>query len=190
MDFELEIQKTNIGIRISISRYSVCQFSGKTDNFDFFGPNLHRYEFWGRNFEFLSPDSESALPRYHVCQFSGKTNNFDFFGPNLPRNEFWGRNFEFLSPDSESATPIYLACQCSGKTDNFEFFSLNLGKLLNYMRYFGSYNVESVAESWVEARMSWVEVDGADWRWMELGGGGWSWVEVGARFSSTHFILF
>ena len=46
------------------------------------------------------------------------------------------------------------------------------------MQYFGSNIVEDVAESWVEAEMSWVEVDG----------GGWSWVEVGARFSNTLLI--
>ena len=46
------------------------------------------------------------------------------------------------------------------------------------MPYFGSNIVVGVAESWVEAETSWVEVDGA-------GGGGWSWVELGARFSST-----
>ena len=48
--------------------------------------------------------------------------------------------------------------------DNFKIFGLNLGKLPNYVGYFGSYNVEGVAESWVEAEMSWVEVDGAGWR--------------------------
>ena len=50
--------------------------------------------------------------------------------------------------------------------ENFKFFGLNLGELPNYMQYFGSDNVKSVAESWVE------EVDGAGWRWMEPGGGG------------------
>ena len=46
------------------------------------------------------------------------------------------------------------------------------------MQYFGSNIVEGVAESWVEAEMSCVEVGGAGWRlkwsgwrWMELGGG-------------------
>ena len=38
-------------------------------------------------------------------------------------------------------------------------FGLNLGKLPNYVRYFGYYNIEAVAESWVE-------VDGAGWRWV------------------------
>ena len=32
----------------------------------------------------------------------------------------------------------------------------------NYVQYFGSNIVEGVAE----AEMSWVEVDGAEWRWM------------------------
>ena len=99
-----------------------------------------------------------------MCQFSGKTDNFDFFGPNSPKNGFWGRNFEKLNPDAESAPPRYHVCQFSGKTDNFETFCLNLGKFPNYVRYFGSYNVEGVAESFVEAEMSWVEVDGAGWR--------------------------
>ena len=51
--------------------------------------------------------------------------------------------------------------------DNFGFFDLNLGKLPNYVQYFDSNNVEGVAECWVEAEMS--------------------RVEVGAWFSNTHF---
>ena len=123
--------------------------------------NLPKNGFWGQNFE-----SELILPRYHVCQFSGKVDNFDFFSPNLPKKEFWGQNFKDLNPDPESAPPRYHVSQFSGKTDKFEFFSLNLGKLLNYMRYFSSNNVEGVAESWVEGEMSWVEVDGAGRRWV------------------------
>ena len=99
-----------------------------------------------------------------MCQFSGKTDNFDFFGLNLPKNRFWGRNFKNLSPDLESAPPRYHVCQFSAKMDNFEFFGLNLEKLPNYVRHFGSTKVEGIAESWVEAEMSWLKVDGAGWR--------------------------
>ena len=97
MDVGLEIQETNVGIRISIVK-----------NW-----------FWGWNFENLSPDLESASLRYYVHQFSDKTNNFEFLGPNLPKNGFWGRNFKNLSLDSESTPPIYPACQFSVKMDNF-----------------------------------------------------------------------
>ena len=103
------------------------------------------------------------------ANFSGKIENFDFFSPNLPKNRFLGRNFENISPDSQSAPPRYQVCQFSGKTYNFEFLGLNSGRLPNYVRYFGSYNVEGVAESWMEAEMSWVDVGGARWGWMELG---------------------
>ena len=34
------------------------------------------------------------------------------------------------------------------------------------MQYFGSNIVGGVAESWVEAKMSWMEVDGAGWKWV------------------------
>ena len=81
-----------------------------------------------------------------MCQFSGKTDNFDFFGLNLPKKEFRGPNFKILSVDSEPAPPLYHECQFLGKTNIFEFFGLNLGKLPNYVRYFGFYKVEGVAE--------------------------------------------
>ena len=78
-------------IRINIFeilRAYVCVcVSRKTDNFDFFDPNLPENRIWGRNFKNLIMDSEFALSRYHVCQFSVTTDNFDFFGPNLPKKE-------------------------------------------------------------------------------------------------------
>ena len=61
----------------------MCQFSGKKNNFDFFGPNSPKNGFCGRNFKNQSLDLESAPPRYHVCQFSVKMDNFDFFSLNL-----------------------------------------------------------------------------------------------------------
>ena len=61
LDLGLEIQETNVAS--ASSKYSVCQFSGKTDNFD---PNLPKNRFWSQNFEKLRADAESAPPRYHV----------------------------------------------------------------------------------------------------------------------------
>ena len=44
------------------------------------------------------------------------------------------------------------------------------------MQYFGSNIVKGVTESWVEAEMSWVEVDVAGWSWVEVDVAGWRWV--------------
>ena len=63
------------------------QFAAKLDNFDFFGPNLPKNEYWVQNFKNLSPDSESALPRYYAYQFSVKTDNFDFLAQISPKRK-------------------------------------------------------------------------------------------------------
>ena len=83
VDLGLEIQKTNIGIKLASLRYHDCQFSGKTNNFDFFDPNLPKNGLWGQNIKNLCAGSRSAPPRDHVCQFSVKMYNFEFFALNL-----------------------------------------------------------------------------------------------------------
>ena len=140
------------------------QFSDKINNFEFLGPTLPKNKFWGRNFKNLGSDLESASLRYYVNQFLDKRNTFEFLGPNFPKNELWSRNFKNLSLDSESTPLKYHVCQFSVKIDNFSFLDLNFGKLPYYVQYFGSNIVDGVAEGWVEAEMSWVEVDGAEWR--------------------------
>ena len=86
-----KLRKLMLECELSSSRYYVCQFLGETNNFDFFGPNLPRNEFWVQNFKNLSADSGSTHPRYYVCQFSGKTDNFKFFHLNLGKlpNYMW-----------------------------------------------------------------------------------------------------
>ena len=61
----------------------MCQFSGKTDKFDFFGPNLPKNGSKSRNLENLSLHSKSTPPIYHVRQFSVKMDSFKFFGLSL-----------------------------------------------------------------------------------------------------------
>ena len=51
MDLVFEIHKTNVGTRISNLDITVYQFSGKTNNFDSFGPNLPKNGFRVRNSE-------------------------------------------------------------------------------------------------------------------------------------------
>ena len=58
----------------------MCQFSSKTNNFDFLGPNLPKNGFCGRNFKNLSLGSESE---YDECPVLVKIDNFGFFGLNL-----------------------------------------------------------------------------------------------------------
>ena len=92
MDLGLKTRKSSVRIRIN-SRYYMCQFSGKMDNFDFFHPNLPNNGFWHLNFKYLSADLESATPRYHVCQFSVKLDSFEIFYLNLGKLSNYMRYF-------------------------------------------------------------------------------------------------
>ena len=114
-----------------------------------------------------------------MCQFLDKTDIFLLFWPKFAQKLILGSEFQKFKSGFGIAPPRYHECQFSVKTDNFEFFGLNLGKLHDCMRYFSSNNLQSVAESWVEVEMSYVEGDGAGWRF------GWSWLELGAQFSNN-----
>ena len=74
------------------------QFSDKTENLEFLGPNLPKNGFWGRNFENLSLDLESTLPIYLSCipifnqngqllifwpKFGKLSNYVQYFGSNI-----------------------------------------------------------------------------------------------------------
>ena len=146
------------------------------DNFDFFGPNLLKNWFSVRNWENQCGNKNQHPWDTMYANFETKQTTLTFSAQLCPKMGFWGRNFKNLILDSESASHVY---KYLVKMNSSEFFGLNLGNSSNYVRHFGSNNVEGVAESWAEAEMSWREVDGgrrrlkwAGWRWMELGGGG------------------
>ena len=80
MDLGLEIQKTNVRIRMIILEILlyVCQFSGKMDNFDFFGQNLPKNVFWIQNFKNLTVDLETAPPDTMCPNFQAKQTTLNF----------------------------------------------------------------------------------------------------------------
>ena len=64
----------NVGVdsESAFLRYYVLQFSNKTDNVEFLGPNLPKNGSWGHNFKNLSLYLESASIRCCVYQFSDR----------------------------------------------------------------------------------------------------------------------
>ena len=70
MDFGVKISKNKSGFGISILDIPCAPILGKTDNFEFLGPNLPKNGFWSRNFKDLSLDLESTPPLYYVCQLN------------------------------------------------------------------------------------------------------------------------
>ena len=121
----------------ALPRYHECQFSSKTDSFNFFGPNLPKNGFRVENSE-SKCWNKNQYPRDTMCtNFQEKRATLTFLAQICPKVDF------------EVRVGISIS-----KILNFEIFGLNLGKLLNLIRNFGSNNVKVVAESQVEAEMS------------------------------------
>ena len=105
-----------------------------------------------------------------------------FFRPKFAQKWILGSEFQICKSRFVISTCTIPCLPFFSKNGLLWLFRSKFGETENYVRYFGSNNVEGFAESWIEAEMCWVEVDGAEWRlkcdgwrWMELSGAGWSW---------------
>ena len=99
--------------------------------------------------------------------------NFEFLGPNLPKNGFWGRNFKKSKSGFAINTSKIPYVSIFSQNGQLLVFHSKFGEIAHYVQYFSSNIVEGVAESWVEAKMSRVEVEMS---WVEVNGAGWRWV--------------
>ena len=92
MDLGLEFQKTNIEIRINIFEIlcvhvRVCQFSGKTNSFDFSGPNLPKSGFRVGNSENYY-QNKSQKPRYTMyVNVQSKWTTLNFLAQICPKKD-------------------------------------------------------------------------------------------------------
>ena len=116
---------------------------------------------------------ESAFLRYYVHQFSDKTNNFEFLGPNLPKKWILGLEFQksksgfWINTSNIPCVPIFSQ---NGQHLVFrpKFREIAQLRVIFWFKYCWGCCRELVGDgwSWLEVEMSWVEVDGADWRWV------------------------
>ena len=83
MNLGFEIQKTNVGIRISIFQTPCVPIFRQNEQLWLFWPKFTQKWILGPEFQNLSPNLESAPPRYVMCQFSVKMYSFQFSGLNL-----------------------------------------------------------------------------------------------------------
>ena len=137
------------------------QFSDKTNNFDFFGPNLPKNEFWSQNFKNLSLDLESSSVRYLVYQFLDKTNNFEFLDPNLPKNGFLGTEFQKSKSGFGINTSNIPCVPIFSQNGQLLIFWLKLGEIAQLR-----------AIVWSKYCWGCCRKLGGDWN--KLGGGAWS----------------
>ena len=175
-NLELEIQKTNFGIRISILDIPCVPIFRKNGQLWLFCPKFSQKWILGWGIQKANVGIKISILEIPCVPIFRQNGQLCLFGPKFDQkwilwSEFQKSKSGFkISSSKIPCEPIF------SQMGNSEFFGLNLGKLPNYLRCFGSNIVEGVVESWVEAEMSWVEVDGAEWR---LKWAGWRWMELG-----------
>ena len=129
-DLGLKFEKTNIEIRINIFEIlcvyvRVCQFSGKTNSFDFFSPNLPKNGFRVGNSRNYCRN-KNQHPRYTMCaNFQSKWKTFNFSAQICPKQDL-GLETEKSNFRIRITLSRHSVCQFSAKLDKFDFFGPNL----------------------------------------------------------------
>ena len=150
MDFELEIQKTNVGIRINI--FEILCVPIVIQNWQFW---LFQRKFpkkWILGLEFWKTKSGCRISSKISCVPIFRQNGqLLLFCPKFAQKRILGSEFGNSKPGFGISTSYIPWGPILRQNEQFWIFGLNFGKLLNYVWYFGSYNVERVKENWVEA---------------------------------------
>ena len=133
-NLELEILKTNVGIRISIIEIPCAQIFRQNAQLWLFWPKFAQKWILGLEFQKINVGIRISileipfqLPWDTIyTNFQTKRTTLTFWAQISPKMDFGGL-------DSKSAPPTYLVSRFSIKMDSFEFFGLNLGKLPKYL---------------------------------------------------------
>ena len=142
-----EIQKTNVGIRISILEIPCVPIFRQNGQLWIFGPKFAQK--WILRSEFQKSNSGFGIYAYNILcvPIFSQNRGHLIIGPKFGEIAQLGAIFRFK--------------YCWG-------CSRELG---------GGWNeLGGGGWSWVEGEISWLEVDGAWWRWMEVDEAGWWWV--------------
>ena len=161
---------------LASSRYHVCQFSGKTHNFDFFGPNLHKNEFYGLEFQKINVGIRISILEIPCVPIFRQNGQLWLFEPKFAQKWILGSEFQ-KSKSGFGINTSKIPCE--------PIFSQN-GQLWIFRPKFGEIAQLRVIfwfkYCWGCCRELGGGLNELGGGWNELDGGGWSLVELGAWF--------
>ena len=165
MKLGFEIQKTNVGIRISILEIPCAPIFRQNGQLWIFQPRFAQKINWGSNIPKSKSGFGISILEILGAPFFRKNKQLWVFGPKFSQKWILGSKFQKSKSGFEINTSNVPCVPIFSQNGELLIFDLNLRKLANYVQCFSSNIVEGVAERWVEAEMSW-------WGWIELGGAG------------------
>ena len=169
-----EIQKTNVGIRISIFEISCAPIFRQNGQLWLFGTKFAQKWILGSKPQ-KSRFGISVLKILCAPIFE-QNGQLWIFGPKFAQKWISGSEFQKSKSGFRINTSNIPCVPIFSQNGQLLIFRTNFGEISKlraifwFKYYWGCYR----------------ELGGG---WNELGGGGWSWVEVGARFSNTRHFL-
>ena len=151
MGFELEIQKTNVEIRINIFEILCVPIVRQNGQFWLFRPKFAQKWILGSIFWKTKSGCRISSSKISCVLKFRQNGQLLLFWPKFAQKRILGSKFRNSKPGFRISTSNIPWVPIFKQNGQLWLFGLNLGKLPNYVRYFVSYNVDGVAESWVEA---------------------------------------
>ena len=151
MGFELEIQKTNVEIRINIFEILCAPIVRQNEQLWLFRPKFAQKWILGSEFWKTKSGCRISSSKISCVLIFRQNGQLLLFWPKFAQKRILGLKFRNSKPGFWISTSNIPWVQIFRQNGQLWIFGLNLGKLPNYEQYFGSYNVDAVAESWVEA---------------------------------------
>ena len=114
-----EIQKTNVGIKISMLEMSCVPIFRQNGHLWLFGPKFGQKWILGSKFQKSKSGFRISILETLCAPIFRQNGQLWIFGPRFAHKWILESNFENLSLDLKSIPPVYLVCQFSVKMGNF-----------------------------------------------------------------------
>ena len=165
----------------------MCQFSVKTDNFDFLAQIYPKRKL---EFEITKTNAGIRITIFEIpcVQIFRQNEQLWLFGPKFAQNLILGSKFQKsksgfgIDTSNIPCVPIFSQ---NGQLLMFrsKFREIAQLRAIFWFKYCWGC-CRQLSGGWNKlgrAGWCWIEVKWAGWRWMELGGAGWGWMELGGR---------
>ena len=174
MDLGFEIQKTNVGIRISILEIPCVPIFRQNGQLWLFEPKFAQKWILGSEFQKSKSGFGISILEILCAPIFRQNGQLWIFGPKFAQKWILGSEFQ----KSKSGFGIN-----TSKIPCVPIFSQNRQLLILWPKFGEIAQLRTIF--WFKYCWGCCRELGGGWN--ELGGGGWSWVEAGRRFSNTPF---
>ena len=167
------IQKTNVGIRISILEIPCAPIFRQNEQRWILGPKFAPKRILGSKFQNSKSGFRIRILGILYAPVFRQNEQLWLFGPKFAQKWILGSEFQKSKSVFGINTSIIPCVPVFSQNGQFLIFRLKFGKIAQLRAIFWFKYCWGCCR---ELGGGWNELGGGGWSWVELGGGGWNWV--------------